>query len=770
MKRDELLKLVIQFKKSLGYIDRPTDNPNAMLFTKGEIEELVYIHGPGEENILSESLSELSQKYRRIPETFRIFLTTTPLGRPPEYVSQNGFKYQVPIWFFDREFSLFKKSTPLKVLEANIEKYERERISQPFICDGREGDDLLFTLLQELDSSNQDTSQQGLIRIIFAPAGFGKTVLMASLYSELSKRFNESKKRQQMARRPLIMLPGHIAKASDLDGLISNFINSEYTFGDASIETFKFWVNNNFVIWLLDGVEELFIKNPEECLHSLLEDYLLAPDAKEPQIIIALRKTLLATSPEIKNYLEEWEECIKVYELREWRKKEKISYFNKNLSLSQQEKDNFMVDVEASPVLNKLCSVPYFCSLIADLKNNNELRAFNDECELMEYTFRKYCEREFHKGLDRDIFSIDIQQEIFVDLAGESLKRGEISKESITDWVRICTENLSENNQEQQINCFLQHALLTQIENKIVFTHEIIREFLEAIYLLEKVKPDKIDIFNSIKEIEYGSFLLNYLIKKLPSDINWDEIINNANQMPCSPKEEAIGFRNILKIITESNYPGIENIIKDYLSVKNLKGIRFKNLNMIGFNFQNSNLELASFENCELENANFDGCVFKETEFKNCNLKSATFKGAYFYSIKIDEKYINDVKEIKRKLYEIAGESIIESQNEPCQALINLLEILKKLAVKPRGYEMPKKFLTQMRLRIVPAHKIVEELIKEKIFLEEREKIRINPRLYETIRIFTYYPSTELSEIRNILDRICRDVSTGCNHFRKVPS
>ena len=764
MNRDELKKLVVEFKKSLGYLDRQTDNPNCLLFTKGEIQELVYVYEQGDENILSETLSKIAKKYERIPkEIGRIFLSVYPLGRPPECVTENGFKYQVPVWFFDREFSAGKQSTPLKKLEAEVSKYENERIPQPYSCDGKEGRDLLETLFIELQSIDKPS-----IKIILAPAGYGKTVLMASLYSKLKEKFYQDKQKQKLSMRPLIMLPGHVGKTSDLDGLINNFIALEYVFGDASLDTFKFWINNNFAIWLLDGIEEVLLRNPEESMYELLNEYIGKPGTINPQIIIAIRKSLFAASPQLKEYIDEWKDCIKVYELKEWDNEQKRMYFEKNLTIPPQEKRNFITDVENSRVLNQLCNVPYFCSLIANLKNTGQFRSFNDKEELVKYSFERICDREYDKGLDRDIFSIDIQKEILSEIAGESFSGNPITKELLKDWVELYTENMGEDYKQGQVNCFLRHALFTQIGDEIDFTQEIMKEYLGAEFLLNKLQANNVIIFDK-KEIEYESFLLGYLIKYIPKDINWTEILNKIAQFPCSKNDEAIGFSNILKILTKSVHSNSENIIQDFTSCKNLGGLKFENLNMAGFNFSNSNLESVSFEKCNLEKTNFDGCYFKNTHFINCYLKNAKFKGCTFVSINIDSKQIDDKKEIIRALYKLT-ETEVEPQNEPCQALINTIELLKKLARKPKGDAIPIKFLKSTKCAGgVPAQKVIEGLIREKILLREdreREYVKLNVKLYESIKNFISAPASEnLLEIKNLLDNICPDTRIGCKHF-----
>lgn len=763
MEREKFKKLAQDFMSTFGYKSKTIPNfTNVLLFSRptgtGTNEEkLAYFHEVGEEAYLETRLSDLNKRYERIPESSRFFLSPAPLGAVPKAVSENKFIYQIPIWFFDRNFSEEKQSTPLKRFEESALTYKFERIGQPYKIDqNRYCDDLLKQLEEELIAP-----EQSWLRIIVAPAGYGKTVLMATLYKNLKDRFMEGKKKQEffISPRPIIMLPQHLGMANDLEDFINNFIIAEYDYGVINQETLKFLIKNNFAIWLLDGVEELILKDPE-CIYKIIDDFVSAPDAENPQIVLAIRKTIFESSSELRQAIYEWKGiAIKVYELDKWNIEEKKSYFMKNLKKETSEVEAFLKEISQSPVLNSLCDVPYYCSLISDLINNDRMSIFNDEVDLVEYAFKEFCEREYTKGLDREVFPMEIQKELFIELAKESFIGGNVYN-ALVELSDIFLENLEKNKKEAQFSCLKRHALLTQTGDDMDFHHDIMKQYLISINLLEHLKRCNLKLFD-IVEIEADSFIMRYLIKHLSYLANWDSIITNLSQFPSSPKDNAIGFRNILKILLCSNIDRTPALIKNYLKFKNLKGLAFKNLDMNNFQFQGSKLDCTVFENCNLSNANFNGCLFKNTSIDDaCNLSGVTTKDAIFESIIVDNKLIDNPKRIAEFFYrktKVSPERLI-----PCPAAINLKKVLERLARKGKGTKIPKKFIIR-----ISRPEYVEEAIKGGILTEEEDYIKIKFQYYEDVKDFV--ENLRATEIMlNLLNNICSDVKLGCKHVYKV--
>lgn len=770
MEREEIKKLSGEFLRTYGYIAKPVEGMNAILFSRptglGVPDELlVYFHRKGEERYIGTHLSNLAKKYERLQggeKGRRFFLTSERLGLTPTAVTENGFLYQVPVWFFDREFSEQKKNSPLKNLENAMNIYEKGRIQQPFKTNGQHDEDLLQILVNELENS-----VRSCIRVIIAPAGYGKTVLMTALYKKLLDNFKEKKKRQELCARPLMMLPSHIKRGKDLDDLINNFIGDEYDYGVINKEGLKFWITNNFAIWLLDGLEELILKIPEEFLFTILDEYVYGLGSKAPQIVISIRKPLLATSPELSETINDWKgEGIEIYELSDWGQKEKIQYFQKNLRLSSAaEIDSFINEVKTSRPLTNLCNVPYYCHMIGELRNKNELAIFNDETELVEYAFEKICEREYEKGLDKDICPVNRQRELFSELAYMISTGERILGETLNEYAGIyLPSNLSDDILKDQLACLQRHAILSLSGEGIDFIHDIMKQYLTSVVLLGYLQAKSVKQFDNVGEIECDSFLINNIIKK--SDlVDWKRLLTNeVYTLLSSPRDEATGFRNIMKIYLSSFDNDKENKIRGLLQGKNLSGLIFKNLNMSGFSFEGSNLTNVQFINCILRNANLSRCNLKDTFISSdSDLTEASTKGIFAESIRTDAKVIYDQKQIIKFFYDKT--KIPVEVKGPCQTVINFSKILKKLAKKGIGYNMPNKFLLQTKCEGgITAKKCVQEAIKNGYLVEGgKERVKIRAALFGEVERFLN--NLELSDgIRRILDTICKETATGCKH------
>lgn len=783
MNRQELKTKTIEFLKTFGYKANIRSSKkissNLLLFTRpsglGTSDEiLVYFHVRGEESLLEKIFTQIEEKYSHIPKDKkgrRFFLSIEPLGIVPESVKKFGFYYQVPVWFFDREFSGSELNTPLKILEEKTKKYEKERIDQPSKVNGKIIKDLLSHFIGELYRSKRST-----IRIVIAPAGYGKTVFMSSLYNKLRKTFIENKSRQKFGRRPIIMLPEHIKTSSSIEQLINNFIGDEYDYGMAATETFMFWLKNNYIIWLLDGLEELMLKIPDQFFYTLL-DLITAPCSEDSQIVITVRKPLLVASPELKDFIDDWkvkedkdEVGIKIYELTDWNDKQVGLYFEKNLNLSnKQDKINFIEKVKSSKKLKDICKVPYYCSLISELKENNEMSFFNDEVELTKYTFEKLCEREFKKGLDKDFWSIEEQKELFVSLALEKLEGNRISRDMLIEYAEIQMPiDIDRSIKNRQLNCIQRHGVLSVTGDEVIFNHDMTEELLKGIGIVMKKNEQSginLEYLEKI-ELERDTLLFKYILKE-SLEFNWDNILNDISQSDLSPKSEANAFRNALQVYLSNPNLCSEDKLKDLLCSRNLSSLIFKDMDFKDFNFQNSNLTNVKFINCILKNVRFDKCKFRYTFIDSkCDLTNARIEGAVLESLMTENKTLNDKKEIERFFYERTKVDV--PRKEPCQAAINLNKVLTKIIRKGKGYKIPEKFVLQTKCEGgISSEKIVDALIKIGYFKEEGGYLKIAIKKFNAAEKFIN-DWTLTDELKKALDSICRDLNLGCKHVYRL--
>jgi hypothetical protein len=775
MDRQRLKNLTLEYFECYDYRSKETGNPNCFIFERrsalGKMERmLVYFHEKGEEDLLENTLSSINKKWSDVKERF--FLSPEPLaGEPLSVIKKCEFTYQVPVYFFDKEFSAAKNSTPLKNLENEIKKLLKERIEQPCKFNEERIRDLLYHLEKELENPNKPC-----LRIIIAPAGYGKTVLMASLYNSLKNKFEQSKKKQKLSAKPLIMLPGHIKKAQDLDGLINNFIGDEYDFGVANKEVFKFWVKHNFVVWLLDGLEELISvsKDNSDIITTILEDYITAPGSDNPQIIIAIRKSLLFSSPELKEKIEEWKDILEIYELDEWDMEQQKKYFEKNLKLDENEKKNFMVDLENSQVLKQICKIPYYCSLVLDLKSNNQFGAyFNNELEFIKYAVEKLCEREFKKGLDKDYCPVEeVQKELFKELASASLRQQSITKDLLEEYAKdliamYLGKDENEFSKEEkevvegQVKYLMRHALLTQIKEDIDFVHELIKEYFQALVLVSELEHERLDLFGG-KEIERDSITFKYLLEN-SHNVKWSNIMEKIFKS-YSP----LIFRNIMSIFLSSDDKILKqnsHLLSTYqLTNRDLTGLVFKNLDLNDMDFTHSNLTNVEFYSCDLRKAKLNHCLIRGTFFDSkCNLEGLSINGANLESIRTEKGLIEDLNEIKKYFYNRTGISPYEG---PCQATLNLRKLLEKVVRK--GYKpIPRKFLLQTKCPGgANASDILDACIRYGILSEKGgDEVMCRPGVSNEIKEFVKDTKKVSEKILKVLDDICRDKDKNCRHI-----
>lgn len=782
MRRENLIKIVTEFNKTKGAQGKLIKGvDNAMIFANptGALhtdEHIVYFHQKGEEKAIVTNLKQIVNKYSRVhggdKTGRRFFLTNEPIPVSDlPIIKKYEFTYQTPVQFFDREFS-FDKSSPLKAIEEKARRFAKERIQQPY--DKREhekykqlnykkDEDAIITEDDLLDELLLETRQstKACLRIIIAPAGYGKTVLMNSLYIRLLDDFLSLKKSQKMGMRPLMMLPGHIKRSDNIENLVNNFISAEYDYGVATDKTFEFWINNGFAIWLLDGLEELILRIPDtsEFIYQLLDKHICANNTIKPQIIISIRKPILATKPELNEVINEWkkENDIMTYELVDWGIKQQEAYINRNMSLPELERNSFIDEIKSNQTLGDLCKVPFYTSLITSLKSNEELKVFNDEVELVMHSAEKICEREFEKGLDIEIFPVKEQTKMFSEIAVDGFEEDNVflSKSDFSEWITIPLSEYSDDIIQEQLECFNRHAVLGQFGENVCFDHDIIRDFYLANGLLNEFLKANIKPFDK-GEIEVDNLVYKFLLKNSNS-INWNLVFEKLWETESTVQSKARAFRNILKIYLNSNDDNKEERIKALLNNRNLDGIIFSGLNLRGFNFEGSNLSSVKFLNCNLEKANFNRCHFRDTFIsEDCKLEGVSKRDAILDSISTEKRNINQQKEIQKYFY---SKTDVSETLVPCQATVNLLRVIEKLLRKRRGQYTIRKYIS------VPGYavKIISALDRRGYLTNSGDSVRIKISLYD--ELVTFYKELKVTpRINEVLNDICSDIRTGCKH------
>ena len=133
-----------------------------------------------------------------------------------------GVRVVPPPLFFDTQFryeSAPSTASIIASLAKDAESLGRTRVSQPYSVESFEGDataqaqgDIVDDLLRETIACSR--SRDPRIWVIAAPAGYGKSIMFASLFGRLYREFQERKRRQEYFPRPLPMLAEHLREAA----------------------------------------------------------------------------------------------------------------------------------------------------------------------------------------------------------------------------------------------------------------------------------------------------------------------------------------------------------------------------------------------------------------------------------------------------------------------------------------------------------------------------------------------------------------------------
>lgn len=607
--------------------------------------------------LLSDSLEGIS----------RDFLTTAR--------RQIGVKVHVPAQFFDTDFKheTVSHATASAILELrNDAKDDSQRVPQAYTQEsGGDGDDLLHHLLAEIDAT-QD-SQEAIVWFVVAPAGYGKSVLFSSLFAKLYRKFQDHKKRQRLYPRPMPMLPAHIREASgnNINGLIDAFLHTEIAM-PTTRDLFSWLVENRHALWMLDGLDEVITR--DERFFEYLEDRITMPRSR-PAILVCVRDSLLETSDELTDFINDYHAVVKLYKLQPWTldAKRRFAWIQlEGRTPRPGERDGrgvskFIESIRRQPALDQLSATPFYANLLLEnFRAGGPTQGVHDETELIDLALRRMCEREYNKGaLKQDVLPPDALIEWLEELAAISYEDRGVAVQELKELASVVQVLIEKDLADPELE-----ALVDQIEmlpffrpspvtRRIEFTHEIVAELLAARrFRTELLSGDP-------------RFAARVSIRPWPADSVFFRVLA-GNQMSSALMEtysgESLGpiaRRNLIQLIVRSHdhkIPFQEGGVP--LEGVGLEGLVFESLNLDNVSFRSCDLSNTVFRNCSLRNALFEGAVLKKTRLEGNTgeqLRGASFgKCDHFESMVVGTNHLRDEGAFERWMRDATqtGESI----------------------------------------------------------------------------------------------------------------
>ncbi len=640
-------------------------------------------------------LSLFEAAAREYPRAQKFMLVETYEGLSVNFRSEAKRTYdvnvRVPALFFDTPFR-FEESREAKAassaareLVAKGEEWKKVRVPQPYLIrDGGEagaGQDILEVLLSGIRHHSASR-----LNLVMGPAGMGKTVLFEVLFAHLYSDFQEHKNHLRVFPRPLPLLPEYIraSVAPTLRGLTEGFLRTEFA-APIEAETFQWMLVNGFGIWLLDGLDEV-IDRDTNFFNDLLE-ILTKPGSADPIIVLCLRDSLLATNPDLRDFLDECSPALTVYELRRWETASKRVFAK--MELGERGVEQFMTVLRTRPVLDTLSSVPYYCKLIIDEYKADRLQDSYSEPELLNHALANILEREYKKELlDRVLLPQATLVEVLQDLAAEDATRdfAGFSRATIKDYTEIVLPaDLDSQILDKLVTNMVQLALFREglATGYVQFAQEILEHYLLG------------ERFYRNFRTSHSVFLREISERSIPSD--WVTLKTVAVRLSKDDKGRLVewlrrpdvsdtAFRNMLQIVAFSvSDPAALGTVS--FEGRNISGVKLKQLDLRGVSFRQCDLTDVELNECKLQNAKFEGTILNRTAFflsDKEDLRGATFGNMErFHSLWTRPgKLETELRVVKVWLEERTG--IVKPIVEPCDATKQLRYLFGKY-VYPDG-------------------------------------------------------------------------------------
>lgn len=499
----------------------------------------------------------------------------------------------------------------------------RRRVAQPYsvLVDSEfynQGDDLWYDLFDEFTHPGG-----ACLRIVVGAAGAGKSVLFRALLTRLYDHFHDRKRSLQVFPRPIPLVPDYLQGVSRwrLPELINNFIHTEVA-APGRQRTFKWMLANGLIMWLVDGLDELYAGD-SDFFHQLLE-YLTEPDS-QAQILICARHSLLRTSETLTNFLAEFrpgpQEAIRVYQINDWEHASKRTYawisLEGRVPLTGEEDppqvSQLLTTITRSPLLRALSGLPYYCNLLVGEFKRGTLPEFSDDFSLIEYVISGMIRREEEKGVLRQEQFVheglrEWLETVAYEFYGERFTG--VTRTEVEDYAQFfLREELSEEERLDVITTLIQFPLFAPGAQSgvITFKHELIAEYLAAEYFLKHLSNDPVWAARSLgtRTDLADSLLLCYMASRVAGRPGGLQLVINALRTEALPGR---AFANLLQLLLLAT--PARDVIKAnriVLEGRDLGYVEFKGKDLREISFRNCDLSSATFNACDLHNTSFEG-------------------------------------------------------------------------------------------------------------------------------------------------------------------
>lgn len=651
-------------------------------------EETYDAPDPSREGRIIGSLTELQGRYPRGNGTFVCYNLEGFSQEFRKLAKGIGFSIREEALFFDAEFksNVNRQAQDISSeLRQAADEFRSRRVRQPFrifAATGEEterGPDVVAYLEQALSK----TCREPRIRIVVGPAGAGKTIAFSQLFVRVYEKFQDAKKRKQVASRPIPMVPKHInrSRGATFRAVLDTFLSMEIA-RPVGAEGLAWMMDQGMVTLLCDGLDEI-LATDSAFFGEFLLDRLTVPGGVA-QVTICVRDSLFNTCGALSEFVESANGQVDILRLDHWGREEQVDFSTKRFRGTSRSPDAFVAALDHQPAATELAGNPFFCGLLADSFESGNLVQVDSAAALCGLAVDALIQREYGKGLlgGGSIQPADVLE--FIQSAAEENLKSEFSGIPIeglrNDAQIFVAPGMTSEQADELVNRLVQLPIFARSADPamVEFAHEILAFYLLAQSMVTSAA--RRDDF-SLRGMDNPALMARGILIRLLSEVlrqqglgkkMWDFLVRSAGGDAA--------FRAILQTAIMTDPGGMPPIVKEkFLSQRDLHGIRFRCLDLRGAHFDGSDLTNAEFVECDLRDSTFHGCVIKQTRF---DLEKHDMDGVRFgnyhsvHSVFLGTRLHGDPGKAVKALADFVSEP--PPRHEPCPTARQLRFLLEK--------------------------------------------------------------------------------------------
>lgn len=641
-------------------------------------------------------LSRFGEAVRSNPTAskFMVVPTLEGLSRPfrDGVLQWHRVNVRNAVQFFDTDFKWdISPDAPSEArkLRDKGEQEKQRRVLQPYIREDTQesGEDLLDVLYS---IARRRGGQDKSLNIVIGPAGIGKSYFFDVLFAELHETFMDHKIRGgPYSPRPLPLIPENLplADARTVRSLLSSYLQTDFA-RPLRRETFEWSLANGYIMWMLDGLDEVISQDPS-FFDYLLKLFRVLDMPVWPKILICVRDALLSSHGPFTEFIEENSDQIAIYQLAKWEMPSKRRFAE--LTLNKSSATDFIKILRNRPSLNDLASIPYYCDLLSQRFADRQLREEYSEVSLLEDALTNLINRDYRKGfIDKDLVEPKDVMAFLEAVASEDFGDGlqGVSVQKAQEWASIVLPTeIGESEQERLSSQMVNLALFSRSSpGYIRFSQEILEHYIlgrRFVSLFEDRSRD----YAFVQELAQREIPNDWLTVRLMA-----EHVKNTNQfarlkgLVSEAIAYPVAFKNALKIALLC--PDKPTALRDIpYERQDLSGLAFHDLDLEGVSFRGCNLADVEFHHCNLKQAIFIEAIIKNTGF--FSVPDDGLHGAEvgdlttFFSMRVHRgKVIDNHREVHKWFQQQTTQR--PPMVEPCGSTLQLRYLFNKL-VYPNG-------------------------------------------------------------------------------------